>query len=122
MLPISKARSSLGLLGEEKALRFLQAQGFSIIERNFTKRGGEIDIIACKNDLLIFVEVKTRSTTYFNTSEVITPSKQKKIIYTAKSFLAQSRYIDKACRFDVILIEGDSLQITHIPNAFYENN
>lgn len=119
---ICKARSSLGLQGEEKALQFLQAQGFTVIERNFAKRGGEIDIIACKDNLLIFVEVKTRSTTYFNTSEVITPSKQKKIIYTAKSFLAESRYIDKACRFDVILIEGNSLQVTHIPHAFYEGS
>lgn len=115
-------KSSLGLQGEEKAVHYLQAEGFTIVQRNFAKRGGEIDIIACKGDLLIFVEVKTRSNAYFSTSEVVTPSKQKKIIYTAKSFLAQSEYVDKACRFDVILVEGGSLQVTHIPHAFCESS
>ena len=115
-------KSSLGLQGEEKAVTFLQKQGFTIVQRNFARRGGEIDIIACKGELLIFVEVKTRSRAYFSTSEVVTPSKQRKIVYTAKSFLAESPYIDKACRFDVILVEGGSLEVTHIPDAFHEGS
>jgi putative endonuclease len=120
MFPSS--RSKVGSQGEEKTAQFLVKQGFTIIERNFRVRGGEIDIIALKDKLLVFVEVKSRSTIYFNTSQVITKSKQKKIILTAKIFLTRQRYIDKACRFDVALIKSNSSDVTYFPNAFSETH
>jgi putative endonuclease len=117
MLPSSKA--TIGAKGEERIAQHLESYGFTILKRNFTVRSGEVDIIACKNELLIFVEVKTRSNVYFNTSEVITLSKQKKISSAAKIFLSQQGFGDKVCRFDVALINNSSSKITYVPNAFY---
>ena len=90
MSPSSKA--TIGAQGEERIAKHLRKYGFSILEQNFTVRSGEVDIIASKDDLLVFVEVKTRSNTYFNTSEVITRSKQKKIALAAKTFLLQNNF------------------------------
>ncbi|MFT6765781.1 MAG: putative endonuclease [Alteromonas naphthalenivorans] len=117
MLPSSKA--TIGAQGEERIAQHLESYGFTILKRNFTVRSGEIDIIACKNELLVFVEVKTRSNVYFNTSEVITRSKQKKIALAAKTFLARQNLTDKVYRFDVALIDNNSSKITYMPNAFY---
>ncbi len=113
---------SLGALGEDRVAQHLQSQGFLIVARNFRLRGGEIDIIATKSKLLIFVEVKARSLKTDNLSEVVTYSKQLKIIHTAQYFLAHStkKYSLSDCiyRFDVALINGNDAPITYIPNAF----
>ena len=113
------SKATIGAQGETRIADYLEKNGFSILKRNFTVRVGEVDIIACKNELLVFVEVKTRSNVYFNTSEVITPSKQKKIVLAAKTFLIQNNFQDKVYRFDVALVEKKSAEITYIPNAFY---
>jgi len=113
------SKSTVGAEGETRIASHLEQHGFSILKRNFTVQSGEIDIIACKKELLVFVEVKTRSHVYFNTSEVITRSKQKKIILAAKAFLAHHNFNDKVYRFDVALVERKSAKITYIPNAFY---
>lgn len=117
MFPSSKA--TIGAQGEARIVQHLKDNGFSILATNFTVRAGEVDIIACKDELLVFVEVKTRSHVYFNTSEVITPSKQKKIALAAKTFLTQNNFTNKVYRFDVALVEKQSSEITYIPNAFY---
>ncbi len=114
------SKAAIGAAGETRIAHHLEENGFSILKRNFTVRSGEVDIIACKNELVVFVEVKTRSHVYFNTSEVITRSKQKKIILAAKTFLTQHNFIAKVYRFDVALVEKQSANITYIPNAFYE--
>lgn len=111
----------LGAAGETKVVNYLVQDGFVIIERNYHVRGGEIDIIAQKKELLIFVEVKTRATPTYALSEVITRSKQKKIIFTAKHFLVTHQYKNHVYRFDIALVEGTDLLITYIPNAFSEN-
>lgn len=110
----------LGLQGETKITDYLKKDGFIILKRNYRVREGEIDIIARKKELLVFVEVKTRTTQTYALSEVITRSKQKKIIFTAKHFLATHHFVDVVCRFDVALVEGPNLQIEYIPNAFSE--
>ena len=85
-------------------------------------RDGEIDIIASKKTTLVFVEVKTRAAHYFNTTEVITYPKQKKICVTAKRFLAQNQnFHDMTYRFDVALVDACTQKITYIPNAFTDN-
>ena len=109
----------IGAQGEQLVATYLQKQGFIILARNFYIRGGEIDLIARKKNILVFVEVKSRSTQYFNTSEVITLSKQKKIILTAKYFLSQNTQLDDTIyRFDVALVNAFNQKITYIPNAF----
>jgi putative endonuclease len=119
---LNSFKKKLGAHGEDLVERYLNTQGFSIIAKNFSIRGGEVDIIAKKNDLLVFVEVKTRSNNYFNTSEVITPSKQKKIVLTAKHFISQQKISEMIYRFDVALVDGKTKEISYITNAFTEKN
>lgn len=114
--------TTLGLAGETKVSRHLQQEGFTILERNYRVKEGEIDIIAKKKELLIFVEVKTRAIPTYALSEVITHTKQKKIIFTAKHFLVTHQYQDHIYRFDIALVEGANLHLTYIPNAFAENS
>ena len=58
-------RRKIGILGEQIACSYLKNEGYTIIERNFRCKIGEIDIIAWKNNEIIFIEVKTRSSNYF---------------------------------------------------------
>ena len=75
-----------GKLGEDAACKYLKKQNYQILERNYRKRYGEIDIIAQKSNKLIFAEVKTRSGERYGTpSEAVTFSKQQKIIKTAEA-------------------------------------
>lgn len=113
-----------GFAAESFVTRALEKDGFTILERNYTSRQGEIDLIALKNDILVFVEVKQRTKSYFDLSELITPSKQKKIILTAKEFLTSRDYTNTVHRFDVALIEGalSAPKLTYIPNAFVEEH
>lgn len=115
-------RQTVGVDGESAVANYLEKSGFSILSRNYTVRGGEIDIIALKNDLLVFVEVKTRGQKLFALSEVITLSKQKKIVRTAAHFLMTYAVLDKICRFDVALVEGAQQEITYLPNAFTQTD
>ncbi len=117
----SSSRTLTGTRGEAAVAQKLQQEGFIILKHNFTVRQGEVDIIACKDELVVFVEVKTRRNIQFPLSQVITPSKQRKIITAAKRYLLQNPLVDKVYRFDVALVtEGESYQIDYIPNAFNE--
>lgn len=113
-------KKTFGNYGEKLAVDYLQQHGFTILERNFKKFYGEIDIIAQQNKLIIFVEVKMRKKAYFELSSLIVPSKQFKIIKTAESYIASKRLYEHILRFDVALIEGINKQttISYISNAF----
>lgn len=113
-------RSILGAQAETFVAQSLEKKGFKIVERNYKKVYGEIDLIALKDKLLLFIEVKMRSNTYFDLAQVITPSKQKKIINTASMYIEQHKYYDKDCRFDVALVElqNEQLQLTYLADAF----
>lgn len=116
-------RKQFGNDGEQAVANFLQRKGFTILSRNYTVKGGEIDIIAADLTTVVFVEVKARRDHYFDSGQVITPSKQQKIIYTAKTYLStHPDLFDKICRFDVALVEQRDQQqkITYIPHAFVE--
>lgn len=117
---MAHVRTQLGKKGEQLVAQYLADKGFVIKEINFARRCGEIDIIAQRNEVLAFVEVKVRSTMYFNISEVVNYSKQRKIIKTAKSYIAQHHLADLVFRFDIALLEaqGADFTITYIPNAF----
>lgn len=116
-----QTRSSLlGRAGEQAVGKKLSLEGFSILHYNFRSRGGEIDVIAQKKNLICFIEVKVRTTDYFNSSHLITPSKQHKIIYTARLFCLKNKLSNSILRFDVALVkpQNDNFEITYIPNAF----
>ena len=106
--------------GEAKVAEYLQSDGYVICARNFHIRGGEVDIIARKKEVIAFVEVKTRKVERFALSEVVTLSKQRKIIRAARTYLFRQRIGDVAIRFDIALVTGEpaSAKVTYLPNAF----
>ena len=121
---MSTAHIDLGKKGEQLVAHYLKKDGFEILAMNYTRRCGEIDIIARKNEVLAFVEVKVRSYAYFNISEVIVPAKQNKIIRTALSYIAEQRFEDMVYRFDVALLEqkNHDFEVTYMPNAFTQQS
>ncbi len=112
---------SSGPIGENKAVEFLKAGGYKIIKRNFRAIGIEIDIIAQKENILCFIEVKTRkSNNYGRPEEFVNDKKRKKIITAASLFATKKRYGECYLRFDIIsiLYKDKSYFIDHIVNAF----
>lgn len=110
-----------GFLGEAHVVTWLQQNGYIILAQNYACKLGEIDIIARKDNVVSFIEVKTRFITYFDLSELITPGKQKKIIMTAKRYIALHGNHNQIYQFDVALVEKtpEGLVVSYIPNAFY---
>ena len=115
-------QKTFGKLGEDCAVKFLEANGYTIVARNFRIRSAEIDIIAQIDGVIIFAEVKTRSDIRHGLPrEAVNLRKQKKIIEAAGVFLQDENFADCACRFDVIevyLRGGLVEEINHIENAF----
>lgn len=109
-----------GKNGEDCAATYLIAKGYKIIERNFKKRYGEIDIIALDRDTLVFVEVKTRSSNAFGYPlESITPWKLKTVIKTAEYYVLTHKNLPKRLRIDAIsiMLSGNETPlIEHIEN------
>lgn len=115
------ASSTFGQQSEDFIALYLQKLGFKILEQNYKKFFGEIDIIAQKDDLVIFVEVKARKNSQISMLEIVRPSKQKKIIMVAKSYIGIQNLYDVTCRFDVALlhlIDGQKPELNYIENAF----
>ncbi len=101
-------RQRLGKRGEGLAVRYLEEYGYTILERNFRTRQGEIDIVAQKGDYLVFVEVRTRSSsTYGPPEESITQLKKAHLIATAEEYLQVRGQEETEWRIDVIAIEVD---------------
>jgi len=104
-----------GKKSEKKAANFLKKNGYSILAMNYRCKFGEIDIIAEKDDLLVFVEVKARTSAKYGMGyESVTAAKQEKLLKTAYVYMAEKG--ERPAQFDVISIDGD--EISHIPNAF----
>ena len=95
-----------GNYGEELACKYLQQNGYKILERNFRIRGGEIDIIAKDGDQIVFVEVKARySHEYGLPVEAITPWKIKALLKSALFYLQDHKLLEKGYRIDFIGID-----------------
>lgn len=112
-----------GKWGETQALHYLTRLGYTIVAINYRKRYGEIDIIARKNDVLVFVEVKCRSGNTFGTPlEAVDLRKQQRICRVAMEYLQSHQEGTGNARFDVIAVwpsQGkESAVIEHIENAF----
>ncbi len=117
------SRRSVGNAGEDKACSYLEENSFRIIERNWRTRYGEIDIIAEKEDVLVFVEVKALPSGNVETlAHELDIRKQRKIIKTANFFLLSHRkYNNSKIRFDVLVIDLPNLpSVYHIQDAFSE--
>jgi len=115
-------RRLLGDEGEAQAEAYLRRQGFRILGRNVRSPLGELDLIADHEGTLVFVEVKRRrSGAYGGAIEAVDARKRAKLIQLASQYLAQHRLYDRACRFDVVLIQDDAgtgTAVQHIANAF----
>lgn len=112
---ITKAK---GIMGEQVAIEYLVKDGYRILGRNFSCKMGEIDIIALKDGVIVFVEVKSRNFFAHGSGlESVTPDKISKIVRTADLYLTCKRKTYADCRFDVILTNDEEI-IEHIPNAF----
>ena len=114
-------KTRFGALGEEAAAELLRKAGYRIVARNHRCRSGEVDVIAEKGELLVFVEVRTRATAAFGgPEETVGARKQRRLIAAARDYLAQRRGPARAARFDVIaVVDGPSgPSLTHFENAF----
>lgn len=111
-----------GRKGEILAAKYLKKNGYKILERNFRKPYGEIDIIAKKGENIAFVEVKTRKSDLYGTpSEFVTVKKQTRIKKAAYTYIQQND-LDAEFTFDIIEIYLNAekgAKINHIINAFY---
>jgi putative endonuclease len=115
--PQRQAAFRLGLSAESRAAAYLIARGFRILARRWRSPVGEIDIIARRRHLLVFVEVKVRATVDA-AAESVTPRQRARIAAAAEAFLAHfedPRVTD--IRFDAVLIAPGKLP-RHIPGAF----
>lgn len=120
----SETRKQKGNAGEDRAVKYLAEHGFEIVARNWRTKSGEIDIIAHKNDALIFIEVKTLpGGDALTLSHEMGVQKQKRIIKTSKRFLLNNRqYNNDIIRYDLIVIDMPRFpSVYHIENAFTES-
>jgi putative endonuclease len=114
-------RSIVARRGEEVAALYLERRGWRIVERNFRRREGEIDLIASREGTLAFVEVKTRrSCAYGTPAEAVTARKRAHIRTVARLFLLERRPRAEDIRFDVMEIIWDArgLRVEHLEGAF----
>ncbi len=113
-------RQQLGSLGEGLVAEWLKQQGFSVLCQNYRIRTGEVDVIAQRDEVLAFVEVKTRKKRYFPLANTVTRTKQLRVIKAAKYFLMINKITDRVIRFDVatVLFEYNKPSVNYIPNAF----
>jgi putative endonuclease len=121
---MSKSRRDLGKWGENEAVKFLLDKAYTIIDRNFRSSYGEIDIIAQKKGIIVFVEVKTRSSlTYGWPEDSISPAKELKLIQTAEEYLSQHAGHTGGWRIDVISVlrkRSGSTTILHFEDALHD--
>lgn len=123
ILENQKNSTEKGAIGEALAVREMKKHGYTILEQNYRSGHGEIDIIAKKDDIIVFTEVKRRtSDTHGTPAEAVDKAKQSRIIRTAQAYLALQEWYDYPCRFDVaeILEKDGQTYFRYTENAFWQ--
>lgn len=118
---MSAARQELGEIGERIAERWLVRRGWRIIGRRFRSGHRDLDLIAHREGMVAFVEVKARSSNEFGDPvQAVSWRKQRELGRSAKVWIDRHGRGDEAYRFDVIgiLIDRDRVRVRHIENAF----
>lgn len=119
---------TLGRAFEGEAKKYLEHKGYRCVDRNYTCRGGELDLVLKDGDVWVFAEVKARRSARYGTpAEAVGYTKRRRLICAAQKYM-QENCIEADCRFDVveILYTADQsgavcdMQVTHIINAFEE--
>ena len=113
----------IGQAAENIAADFLRAQGLDILERNYLRRMGELDIVARDRDVLVIAEVRTRSSDrYGGAAASVDPRKQQRLIRTASQLLQQRKDLAQLrVRFDVVVVsemEAGCGRVEWIRHAF----
>ena len=118
----SDPRHQFGQASEMQAEQFLVAKGYRILDRNVRTRLGELDLVADDHGVVVFVEVKGRTTDAFGGALLaVDHRKRVKLTKLAAQYLAQRHWSDKVCRLDVVLVQGrasDQGRIEHLQSAF----
>jgi putative endonuclease len=118
---VSTRKQVVGRWGEDAAAEYLAANGYKVLGRNIRTPHGEIDILASKDGLLVFVEVKTRSSHAFAYPEdSVTRRKQVFMLSAAEEYLQAHPDSGESWQFDVIAVEGTpggNAQIEHFENV-----
>lgn len=115
-------KKQTGNFGEDLTTRYLKKHGFKILARNYTTKIGEIDILARQKDVIVVVEVKTKSGSDFGEGfEMVNYFKQKKLLSLAK--LLQTKYPDRTIRIDIVSVDAtqNPPEIKHFENAVEDN-
>jgi putative endonuclease len=109
-----------GNQGEEIAAEFLQQRGYEILARNYRYKHSEIDLIVRKNDIIVFVEVKTRSSSGFGEPEAFVGSKKAaKIFEGADQYVYENNW-NGNIRFDIVSVKlGSKSEVVHFEDAFH---
>ena len=116
----------VGKKGEDMVAAFLQKQGCEILKRNYICRYGELDIVARKGELLLFVEVKTRQeNALVKPQESVDARKQQRVVFAAQDYMVKCGISDLQPRFDVASVTvfkkddgGTGYNLNYIKNAF----
>lgn len=114
--------NSLGILGEELAVKHLRKEGYEILAENYRHQKAEVDIIARTGDTLVIVEVKTRSTPNFGLpQEFVKPAQIKQLLKAADFYINDNNLDEVETRFDIIAIvlNKEGVKLEHLENAFY---
>ena len=112
-------KRQVGDFGEEFTAEYLEKNGYRILDRNYSKPFGEIDIIAIKDDLIAFVEVKTRKSDAFAyAAEAVDFYKQQRIRRASQAYLMEKNMSDFLMTFDIAEVYLDTRKINYIENAF----
>ena len=114
-----------GTVGEALALRYLEREGYEVLERNYRTRYGEIDLVVRRGTTLVFVEVKSRRGTGFGEPlEAVTPRKQERVRLMAEQYLAEKgpEFAGgfEEMRFDAVgvLVGPGTHDVRHVEDAF----
>lgn len=112
--------NELGKKGEEIALRYLKSKNYKIRDTNWRFRKNEVDIITEKDNFLVVVEVKTRTSEYFEHPKEAVTKKKQKFIITATDAYVQEKNIDLEVQFDIVAVTliNNKTKIEHIKDAF----
>lgn len=109
-----------GKQGEAEAVGYLRGKGYEILARNYRYQHAEIDLIAKKGKLMVFVEVKTRTNLSFgNPEEFVSYTKAKLVMKAAENYIFAQNWLYDV-RFDImaVTIVGNELRVKHIEDAF----
>jgi putative endonuclease len=114
---LTARRQALGRAGEAHVARWYRQRGYDLVAQNWRWGRGELDLVVCNGRVLVFCEVKTRSSDRFGTGlDAVTPDKQRRVRHLAAQFLAADGRWRGPIRFDVASVVAGRLDV--VENAF----